>query len=425
MLLHVSNINKLLLKRLVFLWLLASVVVGGVVFYIEIEAVDDEVVALGLTHAYSIDKTLIERLPQNDANDKVALQTIVEAMTQQHFVAAEIYNSEQLILAESVSFGNKKVEDEIDARHQAFPLDHDNHYKKFYIDKVTYIQFMVPLLHAGQLHGYFEGVYRVDQAELDDIMARLYHTLLIVLAIILATFVMIYPVILYLNRQLIAFTKALFKANIELMEVMGNAISKRDSVTNSHNYRVTLYAVRFGEVLKLEPTTMSDLIGGSFLHDVGKIGIEDGILRKHGSLDVNEFERMRKHVQMGVEIVSKAKWLRGASQLIEFHHEKYDGSGYLQGLKGEAIPLIARLFAIVDVFDALCSERPYKTPMSLDAALQIMSQQRGRHFDPELLDTFFQLAPQLYKHINKASHSKLTRMLSVAVHKHLFNARLS
>ena len=424
MLTRISNINKLLLKRLALLWLVASVVIGGLVFYFEIEAVDGEVVALGMKQAYSLDQALIERLPLNDNNDDAALQKFVDRMTEQYFMIAEIYNNDKAIRAEAVRHDNKKVEDIIDEKHHKFPLDQKRHYKKFYIGNVMYIQLLVPLTFEERVHGYFEGVYKVERSEINEIMGRLYHTLLIVLIIILATFVMLYPVILYLNRKLINFSKQLFKANIELMQVMGSAIAKRDSVTDSHNYRVTLYAARFGEFLKLDPVRMRDLIAGAFLHDVGKIGIEDDILRKHGSLDEKEHERMEWHVRMGIEIISKAEWLRGACQLIEFHHEKYDGSGYLRGLNGKEIPLIARMFAIIDVFDALCSERPYKDALSFEKALQIMRQQRGKHFDPELLDKFFELAPRLYKQIGQASYSKLTRMLSVTVHKHLFNARL-
>ena len=420
MLTQVSNINKLLLKRLVVLWFVASVIVGGIVFYIETEAVDNAVVELGLKEAYSINQSLIKRLPENDSADNAALQKIVDEMTRRQFVIAEIYNKDEIIRAKSIRIDSKKVETVVDEKHHSFPLGEERHHKKFYIDNVLYIQHLVPLKYQDHIQGYFEGIYRVSDSELNEIMSRLYHTLLIVLTIILATFVMMYPVILYLNRQLIAFSKNLLKANVELLEVMGSAVAKRDSTTDNHNYRVTLYAVRFGEALKLDSTQMCNLIAGSFLHDVGKIGIEDSILRKPGGLDDKEFTRMKEHVEMGVEIVAKADWLKGAGDVIKFHHEKYDGSGYMTGLKGENIPLIARMFAIVDVFDALCSERPYKKAFSIDDSLQIMSKQSGRHFDPKLLDTFFKLSPKLHTQIGKASYSNLTQMLSVAVHKHFF-----
>lgn len=419
-----TNINKQLLKRLIALWFIASAVVGSIVFYIEIESVDDEVVELAMHKASSIDQDLIQRLPQKSVEDMVALQKIVNRMIKNEFVAAEIYDRTQVHQGAAIRKDNKKVKAMLEKIQHRFPLDKDPHYQKFYIDEVMYIQILVPLWYENRVHGYFEGVYKVDQAVIDEIMSRLYHTLWVVLVVILATFVMLYPLILYLNRQLIGFSNDLFKANIELMEVMGSAIAKRDSTTDSHNYRVTLYALRFAEALKLTSNDMSDLIAGSFLHDVGKIGIEDEILRKNGKLDEREFMRMREHVLIGIDIIAKADWLHGAREVVEFHHEKYDGGGYMRGLSGENIPMNARIFAIVDVFDALCSERPYKKTMPLEQVIEIMAEQRGKHFDPKLLDKFIELAPGLYKQIGKADYMHLTRMLSVMVKKYFFNARM-
>ena len=358
-------------------------------------------------------------------NDVVALQNIVNRMTDEKFVIAEIYNNDLAHLAVSVRVGNKRISDKVDEKQHQFPLDKELHYEKFNVDEVMYIQILVPLIHNDTVNGYFEGVYKVDQAAIDTIMSRVYHTLIIVFAIILASFIMLYPTILYLNRQLLNFSNDLFKANIELMEVMGSAIAKRDSTTDSHNYRVTLYAVRLAKALKLESAQISNLIAGAFLHDVGKIGIEDGILHKSGRLEEHEFARMKEHVLIGIDIVAKADWLHGAREVIEFHHERFDGGGYIRGLSGESIPLLARIFAIVDVFDALTSERPYKRALALDEALKIMREESGKHFDPLLLETFFELAPSLYKNIGQASYTGLTRALSVAVRKYFFSARLS
>jgi HD-GYP domain-containing protein (c-di-GMP phosphodiesterase class II) len=419
-----TKINKLLLWRLVLLWFAASVVVGSIVFYIELETVDETVVKLGLKEARSIDQQLIARLPQEKLQDTAALQNLLDRMTEKDFVVAEVYNKELVHLAASVRSDSQQVSKEVNSREHKFPLDEALHYEKFYVNDVMYIQILVPLKHLGVVNGYFEGVYKVDQLVIDEIMSHVYHTLIIVLAIILASFVMFYPLILYLNRQLIHFSSDLFKANIDLMEVMGSAIAKRDNTTDRHNYRVTMYAIRLGEALDFDAGRMSNLIAGSFLHDVGKIGIEDEILRKKGKLDDREFNRMRQHVLMGVDIVVKAEWLQGAREVIEFHHEKYDGSGYMRGLRGEEIPINARVFAIADVFDALCSERPYKNELPLEEALAIMKEGRGSHFDPNLLDKFFELAPDLYQQIATAEYANLQRMLSSVVQKYFFTARV-
>jgi HD-GYP domain-containing protein (c-di-GMP phosphodiesterase class II) len=419
------NINKLLLRRLSALWLLASLVAGGVVFYIEMEKVDEQVLHMGTSGAYAIDQSVIEQIPEIGPSALAALEALAARLIEGEFVIVEIYSKDKKHLATAVRHDSKRIDRILGDKQHQFPLDQDTHYEKFYIDQSLYIQVLVPLRsQQGRVHGYFEGVYRVDEATLEEIQSRVYHSLILVLSVILATFVMLYPVILYLNRQLIRFSGELFRANIELLEVMGSAIAKRDSITDSHNYRVTLYAMRLGEALKLDDETMSQLIAGAFLHDVGKIGIEDGILRKPGGLSETEFSRMREHVIIGIDIIAKANWLHGAREVIEFHHEKFDGSGYMRGLQGEAIPLVARIFAIVDVFDALTSERPYKAALPLDEVLTMMLQERGRHFDPRILDLFIALAPSLYKGIGKASYPSLTRMLSVVVQNYFFNARL-
>lgn len=206
-------------------------------------------------------------------------------------------------------------------------------------------------------------------------------------------------------------TEELMDANLELLDVLGRAIAERDTDTNAHNYRVTLYSVRLGETLGLDDKRIRDLTAGSFLHDVGKIGIRDAVLLKPAALTPEETEIMRGHVMKGVEIISRAKWLRGARAVVECHHEKFDGSGYPKGLKGPQIPLVARIFAVADVFDALSSHRPYKEPFDLERALGIMRGMRGSHFDPEVLDAFLVIAEALHREIASTTEAEAADML--------------
>lgn len=149
--------------------------------------------------------------------------------------------------------------------------------------------------------------------------------------------------------------------------------------------------------MDLKDEEMRSLIKGAFLHDVGKIGVRDSVLLKPGSLTPEEFEETKQHVQHGLDIVKRSQWLADAAPLVGSHHEKYDGSGYPAGRKGEEIPKVARIFAIADVFDALTSKRPYKETMGYLKAMEIISRNRGSHFDPEILDIFERIAPDLYK----------------------------
>ncbi|WP_371822592.1 heavy metal translocating P-type ATPase [Methylococcus sp. EFPC2] len=271
---------------------------------------------------------------------------------------------------------------------------------------------LVPLKGAEDaLSGYFEGIYQVDRETLDSIKNDLLRTLLFVTLGITFTTLLMYPIILTLNRGLIKLSGDLLRGNLELMNVLGCAIAERDSDTNSHNYRVTYYALRLGEAIGLSPENMRGLIVGAFLHDVGKIGIRDPILLKPGKLTSEEFEVMKTHVSLGVDILSKSSWLSGARDVVEFHHERYDGAGYPQGLKGEAIPLNARIFAIADVFDALTSKRPYKESWPVLEAIVTLERDSGSHFDPQLVRVFSTIALDLYREMSCIEEHRMEAML--------------
>lgn len=222
------------------------------------------------------------------------------------------------------------------------------------------------------------------------------RTALYVIGIVALTTAVLYPVVLTLMRRLARYSESLLASNLETLQVLGSAIAKKDSDTDAHNYRVTLYAVALAESLGLPAEELSRLIKGAFLHDVGKIGIKDAVLLKPGRLDTQEFALMKTHVEHGLDIVARSRWLHDARDVVGGHHEKYDGSGYPRGTRGEAIPVAARIFAIADVFDALTSRRPYKEPFSFEEAMQILEEGRGTHFDPRLLDGFAEIAEGLH-----------------------------
>lgn len=146
----------------------------------------------------------------------------------------------------------------------------------------------------------------------------------------------------------------------------------------------------------MNPHEIQGLIKGAFLHDVGKIGVRDNILLKPGKLDHDEFEIMKTHVPHGMDIVKRSTWLKDATDVVGYHHEKFDGNGYYEGLNGTQIPIVARIFAIADVFDALTSKRPYKEPFSFQKTMEILEESSGTHFDPDLLDAFNKIAKGLY-----------------------------
>lgn len=260
-----------------------------------------------------------------------------------------------------------------------------------------YIGIEVPLSSSsGAVRGQIRAAFAVSDEAIAGLRSDIMTTMLYVMGLILATLIALYPIITNLLNRLSQTASQLLDSNLQILQVLGGAIAKRDSDTDAHNYRVSVYSVILAEAMGLSREEIRSLIKGALLHDVGKLGIRDEILLKPGKLTDEEFTVMKTHVEHGLEIAERANWLKDAQPVIGAHHEKFDGAGYPQGLNGSDIPLNARIFAICDVFDALTSRRPYKDPMSLETALEIMASGRGKHFDPELLDAFGDIAPELY-----------------------------
>jgi len=232
------------------------------------------------------------------------------------------------------------------------------------------------------------------------IQTNTWRTTLSAIVVVLITALGLYPVIIRLTQQLSLLSTNLLIANLQTAKALGNAIAKRDSDTDAHNYRVTIYSVRLAEVIGLDTKKMQGLIKGAFLHDVGKIGTPDSILLKPGKLTESEFSEMKNHVGHGVDIIKNSSWLQDAEDVVLHHHEKYGGNGYAangdKALTGKDIPLAARIFAIADVFDALTSRRPYKEPFDFDTTMTEMEKNVGTHFDPELFSAFQSIAKPLY-----------------------------
>lgn len=413
-----QNIHKKIVKRLLLGWLSLSLLIGGAVFYLEMMAVDRQMLGLAVdeSHSFTVE------LDQASVSQLETLKQKAVEFLKGHFIVLELYDEHKRQILREVSPGREAIEQKLEQYSQTFPLENAAYHKNFLIDGKSFIQVLLPLQdNSGELIGYFEGVYQVDAEALRNIQTNILRTLLLVVAVILITAIMLYPIIISLNRGLIKLTSDLLKGNIELMDVLGSAIAKRDSDTNSHNYRVTIYAVRLAETLGLPSAQIRNLIMGAFLHDVGKIGIRDNILLKPDSLSDEEFTMMRNHVPMGVDIISKSEWLAGAREVVEFHHEKFDGSGYMHGLKGAEIPLNARIFAIVDVFDALTSKRPYKESFGFEKAMDILQRDSGSHFDPELLLTFSGIVSSIYQEVSLDGDSTLEALLNRLVRKHFIN----
>ena len=178
----------------------------------------------------------------------------------------------------------------------------------------------------------------------------------------------------------------------ETLDAFVSALDLRDTETHGHSTRVAELSMRIGELLGIHPgSEWLDLKHGAMLHDVGKIGVPDAILRKRGPLNEEEWESIRQHPAHGYQMLKNVRFLAGAAELVRCHHERYDGTGYPRGLRGEAIPLAARIFAVADTFDAITSVRPYKPARSVADACHEIEAHRGTQFDPRAVDALLLL----------------------------------
>ena len=186
-------------------------------------------------------------------------------------------------------------------------------------------------------------------------------------------------------------------SRLEIVQRLGRAAEYKDNETGQHVLRMSHYAQLLALAVGFDPRDAEDLLHAAPMHDVGKIGIPDHILRKPQGLTPDEWAVMRSHAAIGADIIGEhaSGVLHIAGKIALRHHEKWDGSGYPDGLAGEAIPLEARIVAITDVFDALTSVRPYKAAWSVEDAVALLEREAGKHFDPALVPAFIGILPQV------------------------------
>jgi putative two-component system response regulator len=202
-----------------------------------------------------------------------------------------------------------------------------------------------------------------------------------------------------LERLVALRTAELEKTRSQIIRRLGRAAEFKDNETGNHVIRMSHYSRLTAQAAGLSAADVDTLFHAAPMHDVGKIGIPDNILLKPGKLDDVEWEVMRQHPAMGAEIIGwhKDTLLSAAHSVAITHHEKWDGSGYPNGLKGEEIPIFGRIVAIADVFDALTSARPYKKAWPVADALALIEEGAGKHFDPGLMSAFRQALPEMLK----------------------------
>lgn len=408
-------------QRIALVSLVLAVLASPVAWFVARENAEQAIVSLAIEESGRIlhrHSAVDLSGPQAKAHAFDAVETITGGM----FDIVELYDAQGVKLAGSATEDGHRIERELP--HHGKP----NYAEAFYrgnklADGGWVLRVFVPLRQVPNdlrqpITGYFEGVrlmpaWQRDQITHDAMVAAL----MIALAALICGAV-IYPVVVHLSLENEAKTREVLDSHISMMEALGRAIAKRDSDTGAHNYRVAWIAATVGEQMGFAGAAMQALIAGSFLHDVGKIGIPDAILLKPGRLDDAEMAIMRTHVDLGREIVNGMGWLDGANAVVAGHHEKWNGSGYPQRLAGEAIALSARIFAVADVFDALCSKRPYKEPMPFDQVMDILRHDTGSHFDPSVMAVFDPRAREIYDRLAQVDEAGARALLQERVRAH-------
>jgi putative nucleotidyltransferase with HDIG domain len=205
-----------------------------------------------------------------------------------------------------------------------------------------------------------------------------------------------------LNKALLTIEDS-YRSTLKALAV---ALETRDRDTHGHSERVVSFSLRLGSELGLDEEQLRSLEFGALLHDIGKIGIADAVLRKPAPLTAEEWQQMREHPSLGQSILRGIKFLEGAARVVGEHHEKWDGSGYPRGLKGSAIDLNARVFAVADAFDAITSDRVYRAGKSYESAIAELDTHAGRQFDPQVVAAFRRIPPGDWERLRAASLAK-------------------
>jgi ribonuclease P protein subunit RPR2 len=196
--------------------------------------------------------------------------------------------------------------------------------------------------------------------------------------------------------------RELSESYVATVRALSNAVEARDAYTARHAERVTAYGVEIATACGLELSGHPEIEFGFLLHDIGKVAVPDAILFKPGALDPHEREVMQRHPLIGEQIIAQVPFLAPAAPIVRHHHERWDGNGYPDRLAGEAIPIPARVFALADALDALTSDRPYRTAVSIAAARTEIASSPG-HFDPNVLAAFEQISDQRIEQIRTQS----------------------
>jgi putative nucleotidyltransferase with HDIG domain len=199
------------------------------------------------------------------------------------------------------------------------------------------------------------------------------------------------------------------------LEALGGALDAKDAETEGHCQRVTAFTITIAKAMGVDKGLLRHIARGAFLHDIGKMGVPDSILRKPGPLTPQEREIMRRHCDIGYSVLERIPFLKEAAEIVLSHQEFYDGTGYPRGLRGEQIPLGARIFAVADTLDAMISDRPYRKALPISAARDEIKRFSGKQFDPRVVEVFLAQPERIWRELHEKTGDpfRLTQLQAV------------
>jgi HD-GYP domain-containing protein (c-di-GMP phosphodiesterase class II) len=228
--------------------------------------------------------------------------------------------------------------------------------------------------------------------DIEELNKDILKTRLTIFGIVIASSLIFYGLLLGIaknaSNKIESQTKQVLEDFIETTAVLGELIEIRDHYTGQHVKNIKEISDAVGKKMGLDQNKIEDLKLAASLHDIGKIGISDEILNKKGPLTEKEYEIIKKHPLTGAYAIRNIGRLKSIYKIILYHHERYDGKGYPFGLKGNEIPLCSRILSVMDAYDAMTSDRPYRKAMPMDEAIKIIKSEKGKQFDSEVVDAF-------------------------------------
>ncbi len=416
------EIHSLLIRRVVSVCILASLLAVAAICYLEIQRVKTRLLSDAEKESHLFLPLFLEMYHNHSGLERIAVPSEYgDAISRTSFVDIRLLNVNQELFYLNQQDGAAEIAARFADQGPGPVFADEPHGTWIFADKQLFLNAIIPARDANQdtVIGYLQAIYRSSAEDTRAIATRILLSCLIGIGSIALVALLLYPALVLLHNRLIKTASELNRANNFLLKQLGSALAKSDVGAAGHNYRVIIYGVRLAEKLKLTRAQIRNYIQGAFLHDIGMLETDQRTLLKPGPLDEKERKKMQEHVKMGGALIKPYRWLKASQNVIAFHHEKYDGSGYPSGISQDKIPIEARIFAIADAFDALSSDRPYRQAREPGSVIDALELESGAHFDPVLLAPFIEMAPQLLSIVSKLEGKSLEKEVNGVLKKYL------